>query len=71
MPMDQFASFINVLPEIEALLQESGETIPRPDYSGVRRPSYESDLDQRNDQANDMASRKNIDATSDEDEEEE
>lgn len=71
MPVDQFASFITILPEIEALLQESGETVPRPNYSCVSRPSHESDLDQGNDHADEVASKKNIDATSDEDEEEE
>lgn len=73
MPMDQFSSFITVLPEIEAVLRESGQTIPRPDYAGVGSAPDESDGSEEDsgDDSKDAASRKNIEATSDEDEEDE
>lgn len=71
MPLDQFASLITVLPEIETVLKEGGETIPRPDYSGAGS-SYESEKGSSSGESEeDAAERKNIDATSDEDEDDE
>lgn len=71
MPMDQFATFITLLPEIEAVLKENGENTPRPVYTGLSNPPYESDGDEASPSGNskDVASRKNIDATSEEEEE--
>ena len=70
MPMDQFSAFVSLLPEIEAVLKESGQTVPRPDYTGVGGPPVESDDEDASGDQED-SSRKNIDATSDEDEEDE
>lgn len=72
MPMDQFSSLVTLLPEIEATLKENGETIPRPIYSGMSNPAYESDRGQEgsSDDSKDAVSRKNIDATSEEEDEE-
>lgn len=71
MPMDQFASLVTLLPEIEATLIEKGETIPRPVYGRMSDLVYESDRDQDgcSGDSKDIVSRKNIDATSEEDEE--
>lgn len=73
MPMDQFSALITFLPEIEAVLKEARESIPRPDYTGASNLSDESD-EARGDSggdSEDASARKNIDATSDEDEEDE
>ncbi|BCR89091.1 transcriptional coactivator p15/PC4 family protein [Aspergillus chevalieri] len=32
MPMDQYAAFVNLLPGIEAVLRENGQSVPRPNY---------------------------------------
>lgn len=73
MPMDQFSSLITFLPEIEAVLKETGESVPRPDYTGASNLSDESDEAQGDatGDSKEASSRKNIDATSDEDEEDE
>ncbi|EAW06263.1 transcriptional coactivator p15/PC4 family protein [Aspergillus clavatus NRRL 1] len=74
LPIDQFSSLVTLLPDIETALRESGQFISRPDYGGddgqadeVPRdgtePSMGADVV--------YSSRKNIDATSDEDESEE
>lgn len=71
MPMNQFASLITVLPEIEAVLNENGENIPRPAY-GVMNSPDESDQEDPSGHIEDAAApRKNIDATSEEDVEDE
>ncbi|RMJ27754.1 hypothetical protein PHISP_01398 [Aspergillus sp. HF37] len=74
MPMDQFSSFITFLPEIEAVLSESGQTISRPNYAGVSTSAPDESDGSEEDSGGDLkdtASRKNIEATSDEDEEDE
>lgn len=75
MPIDQFSSLVTLLPEIEIALKENGESLPRPDYSSVAIQSDESGAGvqrepsgRRKDAA---SSKKNIEATSEEDEGEE
>lgn len=64
--MDQFSALVSLLPEIEKTLKESGETLPRPVYSGEGPSSHD---DQESDSQS--PTKQNIDATSDEDEGEE
>jgi len=69
MPMNQFASLVTLLPEMEAVLKENGENIPRPDYGGMSNSPDESDQEDPSGHIEDAAARKNIDATSEEDDE--
>ena len=74
MPMDQYAAFVTLLPDIEAILKENGQSVPRPNYADAKEQSDEGgDGDQGESDSNieDPASpKKNIEATSDEDEDE-
>lgn len=67
--MDQFAAFLDVLPQIDAVLAEKGETIPRPKYD-IRAQKVEEE-DERDDNGGneEKAKRKNHEATSDEEDE--
>ncbi|KAL4806962.1 transcriptional Coactivator p15-domain-containing protein [Aspergillus unguis] len=73
LPIDQFSSLLNLLPEIEAALQEKGVSIPRPDYGdqGANSNGYNRGEDSTDELSAAQPSRKNIEATSDEDESEE
>jgi len=64
MPVDQFSALVSLLPEIEEALKQNGEALPRPIYSGAGDPS------ENEGQGNQSPSKQNIEATSDEDEEE-
>ncbi|KAL4735143.1 transcriptional Coactivator p15-domain-containing protein [Aspergillus similis] len=72
LPIDQFCSLVTLLPEIEIALQEKGLSIPRPDYIDQ---GTNSDGNDRKDSTDGLPrarpSRENIEATSDEDENEE
>lgn len=68
MPVDQFATLVSVLPEIEQTLRESGETLPRPVYlagevASDRGKQGQADSERRG------QSKHNIEATSDEESE--
>lgn len=75
MPVAQFAAFLKILPDIEQVLKEQGESVPRPFYSA---DGPQSDDDDDNDdgatrgKSNQAASpsKQNIEATSEEDESE-
>ena len=77
MPMDQYAAFVTLLPDIEAILKENGQSVPRPNYADAKGLSDEGgdeDQGEFNNNIEDTASaspKKNIEATSDEDEDEE
>ncbi|KAJ5143100.1 ssDNA-binding transcriptional regulator [Penicillium bovifimosum] len=68
LPVDQFAALISILPDIEQVLKESGESVPRPVYS------TEGDQSDKGKEEQDIAdnkspSKQNIEATSDEESE--
>lgn len=70
MPMDQYAAFVTLLPDIEAILKENGQSVPRPNYVDAKGQSDEGDENKCESDSNieDPASpKKNIEATSDED----
>lgn len=79
MPMDQYAALVILLPEIEGALKESGQSVPRPNYAdaneqsdGNEQSEEENDDNQGESSSNPDAPtspKKNIEATSDEDEE--
>lgn len=75
MPMDQYAAFVNLLPGIEAVLRENGQSVPRPNYddtSGQSDGGNDEDQGEPGSDPEDPTSlKKNTEATSDEDEEEE
>lgn len=74
MPMDQFAAFVSLLPDIEVALKESGQEVPRPKYTdaGLVEEGNEDDQSEQGNNSEGSASpKKNIEATSDEDEKEE
>ncbi|KAL2787477.1 transcriptional Coactivator p15-domain-containing protein [Aspergillus keveii] len=74
LPMDQFSALVTLLPDIETALQEKGVSIPRPNYVGQGATSS-ADEEEEEDSTDELSApgppRKNIEATSDEDEEEE
>ena len=43
MSLEQFAEFIKVLPKLESVLREKGETVPRPNYSDSGLATDEND----------------------------
>ncbi|KAB8215413.1 transcriptional Coactivator p15-domain-containing protein [Aspergillus novoparasiticus] len=76
LPIDQFASLVTLLPDIELTLKDIGVSVPRPDYAGGHSISNEDhgEAPGGGDNSERGAShlpRKNIEATSEEDESEE
>ncbi len=70
MPMDQFSAFVELLPQIEKELTKKGEKVPRPLYDGVKEEGgVEEEADSDEDGENGAPKKSNIEATSDEDEE--
>ncbi|KAL2811167.1 transcriptional Coactivator p15-domain-containing protein [Aspergillus granulosus] len=72
LPVDQFSALMTLLPDIETALQEKGVSVPRPNYTGQ---GAASGGDEEEDSTDELSApgptRKNIEATSDEDEDEE
>ncbi|KAK1141372.1 hypothetical protein N8T08_009163 [Aspergillus melleus] len=69
LPLDQFASLVTLLPGIEVVLKEQGQSVPRPEYTSSdsrRTGGYGLAGDE---ESADLP-KKNIEATSDEDEDE-
>ncbi|CEL01548.1 hypothetical protein ASPCAL01129 [Aspergillus calidoustus] len=73
LPTDQFSALVALLPDIETALQEKGVSISRPNYAGQRATfgADEEEEDSTDELSAPGPTRKNIEATSDEDEEEE
>ncbi|KAE8361029.1 transcriptional Coactivator p15-domain-containing protein [Aspergillus caelatus] len=76
LPIDQFSSLVTLLPEIELTLKDSGVSVPRPDYA-CRHSIPNQDHNEASGGGGDSGlgdsylPRKNIEATSEEDESEE
>ena len=69
MPVDQFSAFVELLPQIEKELAKKGEKVPRPQYDGVKKEEdVKQELESDDDGGNSRPKRSNIEATSDEDE---
>ncbi|EPS29107.1 RNA polymerase II transcriptional coactivator KELP [Penicillium oxalicum] len=65
MSLEQFAAFVKLLPEIEQAVQQQGESLPRPVYSGSAAKN--SDNHEQGDSARtESPGKPNIEATSDE-----
>ncbi|KAL5364571.1 transcriptional Coactivator p15-domain-containing protein [Aspergillus floccosus] len=73
LPIDQYYALLTVLPDIEVALKEHGESVPRPDYadSAGQESNDKEEGEEDGSDAEDSHSKKNIEATSDEDESEE
>ncbi|RDW90898.1 transcriptional coactivator p15/PC4 family protein [Aspergillus mulundensis] len=73
LPIDQFSALLTLLPDIEIALQEKGVAIPRPNYvhQGTNSDGDEVEDDSTDELSRARPARKNIEATSDEDESEE
>lgn len=63
MTTEQYSALIGVMPQIEALLKQQGEKVPRPDYSGDNPADEDSNEEEQED-----TKKANIEATSDEEE---
>lgn len=67
--LEQYSALIGIIPQIEELLNQQGETVPRPDYSGSPRATPDQEMKEDVDGDEETTSKKaNIEATSDEDE---
>ncbi|KAL4880509.1 transcriptional Coactivator p15-domain-containing protein [Aspergillus karnatakaensis] len=73
LPIEQFSTLMTILPDIEGALKEKGVTVPRPDYTeaGPNSDGDDGVEDSTDELSGAPTSRKNIEATSDEDESEE
>ena len=69
MPVEQFSTLVTLLPEIEATLSKAGELLSRPDYSSVESTARAGKAADGPDES--LSPKKNIEATSEEDESEE
>lgn len=71
--MDQYKTFISLLPEIERVLESKGIQVPRPQYDAPSKSNEEDEDEGSTSKAlskrNGKASKPNHEATSDEDEE--
>ncbi|OQE19057.1 hypothetical protein PENSTE_c016G02562 [Penicillium steckii] len=67
LPMDQFSALVSLLPDIEQALQEHGEELPRPEYSGQNVDGDEEGVEMKDKESS--PSKQNIEATSDEESE--
>ncbi|KAF2088562.1 PC4-domain-containing protein [Saccharata proteae CBS 121410] len=71
--LEQYSTLLSVLPDVEAVLSEKGEQVPRPNYEGSGGPTQEDEPgdDEENDAGADAdggARKNNHEATSDEEE---
>lgn len=62
--VEQFSSLVMFLPEIESMLRQAGESIPRPDYGTSGELQRDSATAEKDEDA--KSQKKNHEATSDE-----
>lgn len=67
MTLEQYSTFIQLLPQIETTLKKGGASVPRPDYEANGTLINDTGED-ANDEEDGPSKKANIDATSDEDE---
>ncbi|MCJ1477891.1 hypothetical protein MMC13_006564 [Lambiella insularis] len=69
LPVSQFSCLVSLLPHIEAVLKQKGETLPRPEYDKVEDDKDEQDAveDDEDDGEEENVGKKNFEATSEED----
>jgi hypothetical protein len=65
--IEQYSALINVLPQLEHEIQEKGESVPRPDYSGAAPvPPPKENQQENSDEDTDDVKKANFEATSEE-----
>ncbi|OJJ42022.1 hypothetical protein ASPZODRAFT_137565 [Penicilliopsis zonata CBS 506.65] len=71
LPVDQFSSLVSLLPDVEVILREKGQTIPRPEYGRTSAAVHDDENKPRSKVGLEepQSSKANIEVTSDEDEE--
>lgn len=82
MPMEQYATLVRLMPHIETVLREKGETVPRPHYESIGQGHEEGSGEEgggeeseggadgkglRGGVGGDVDEKKNFEATSEED----
>ena len=67
MTVEQYSALIAVMPEIESLLGQKGESVPRPNFDGAPQKGA-ARADDQDEDADVEEKRANIEATSDEEE---
>ncbi len=65
MTVEQYSALVTIMPQIESLLAQKGETVPRPHFDGAPQGVDEENGDEQEEAEPGKA---NIEATSDEDE---
>lgn len=73
MNIEQYNTFLELLPEIEKALKDQGEAVPRPDYTASANGANNRDRNDRDGVSDDAGGfekekKSNIEATSDEEE---
>lgn len=69
--MDQFSAFVKLLPDLEQVLEQEGESLPRPEYFNMTSKAdggSDEEMSERQDKGV-SPSKQNIEATSDEESE--
>ena len=66
--LEQYSALIALMPQIEDILREKGEDVPRPDYGASKPAPAEGQAESDDDADGKALQRSNIEATSDEDE---
>ena len=67
MTVEQYSALIAIMPQIERLLSQKGESVPRPNFEGTPQDAARDDDDEDAD-ADEEEKKANIEATSDEEE---
>ncbi|KAL9133076.1 MAG: hypothetical protein Q9175_005753, partial [Cornicularia normoerica] len=65
LPIEQFNTLIKLLPHIETVLAEKGQSIERPDYSGAGASAAVDEDDDEEDEEVEKKGKKNFEETSD------
>ena len=65
MTVEQYSALVAIMPQLEGLLSQKGETVPRPNFEGPPPKQADSDNDEEEE---DETKKANIEATSDEEE---
>ena len=67
MTVEQYSALIAIMPQLESLLSQKGESVPRPNFDGAPQ-NGSGQNDDEDDVADEEDKKANIEATSDEEE---
>ncbi|EXJ88876.1 casein kinase II subunit alpha [Capronia epimyces CBS 606.96] len=68
MSLEQYSALIDIMPQVEEVLKQQGETVPRPNYSGSAQAAEENGEEEDEEDEEKKLKKENIEATSDEEE---